>query len=59
MDEGLRWWKTWEVDAWVMGTKARRSSVEGRDKRRTGEEKDRPAAGGSVLRGAVGRGPEG
>jgi hypothetical protein len=56
VEEGFRRQKTGEVDAWEMGTKARRSSMDGRDKRRTGEEKDRPATGGSVLRGG---GPEG
>jgi hypothetical protein len=59
VEEGLWWWKTGEVDAWVMGMKVRCSSVDGRDKRRTGEEKDRLTAGGSVLRGAVGRGRRG
>jgi hypothetical protein len=33
--------------------------VDRRDKRHAREEKDRPAAGGSVLRGAAGRGPGG
>jgi hypothetical protein len=55
-EEGFRQRKTGEVDAWAMGTKARSSGVDGRDKWRAGEEKDRPAAGGSILRGAAGMG---
>jgi hypothetical protein len=46
------------VDTWVMGTKVRRSGMDGRDKRRVGEEKDRPVArfegeqgGGGTRRG--------
>jgi hypothetical protein len=35
-EEGLRWWKTSEEDAWVMGTNVRRSGVDGRDERRAG-----------------------
>jgi hypothetical protein len=34
--EGLRWRKTGEEDAWVMGRIARRSGVDGRDERRVG-----------------------
>jgi hypothetical protein len=35
-EEGLRWRKTGEEDAWAMGTNARRSGVDGRDERRVG-----------------------
>jgi hypothetical protein len=56
VEEGFRWRKTGEVDAWAMGMKARPSGVDGRGKWRAGEEKDRPAAGGSILRGAAGMG---
>jgi hypothetical protein len=31
-EEGLRWQKNGKVDAWAMGTKVRRSGVDGRDK---------------------------
>jgi hypothetical protein len=55
-EEGLQWRQTGEVDAWAMGEvcavlgrgRTRRMAREG--------EKDRPAAGGYVLRGAAGRG---
>jgi hypothetical protein len=36
-EEGLRWRKTGEVDAWAMGMSMRRSGVDGRDERRAGE----------------------
>jgi hypothetical protein len=55
-EEGFWRWITGEVDAGAMGTKARRSGVDRRDKRRAGEEKDQMAASGSVLRGAAGSG---
>jgi hypothetical protein len=35
-EEGLRWRKTGEEDAWAMGTNARGSGVDGRDERRVG-----------------------
>jgi hypothetical protein len=54
--DGVRWRKTSEVDGWVMGTKAWRSGMDGRDKWHAGEEKVWPVASGSVLRGAAGRG---
>jgi hypothetical protein len=37
VEEGLRWWKTDEVDAWAMGTSVRCSGVDGRDERCAGE----------------------
>jgi hypothetical protein len=35
-EEGLRWRKTGEEDAWAMGMNARRSGVDGRDERHVG-----------------------
>jgi hypothetical protein len=56
----LRWQKTSEVDAWVMGTSVRCSGVDGRDKRCMGEKKigQQPVApfkgGGGQQRGGGG-----
>jgi hypothetical protein len=44
VEEGLRWWKTDEVDAWAMGTSVRRSGVDGQDEQCVGEKKNRPVA---------------
>jgi hypothetical protein len=55
-EEGLQRWKTSEADAWMVGEAC---AALGRGRARQmarGEEKDRSAAGGSVLRVAAGRG---
>jgi hypothetical protein len=57
VEEGFWRWITGEVDAGAMGTKAWRSGMDRRDKRRAGEEKDQMAASGSVLRERRGGGP--
>jgi hypothetical protein len=59
-EEGLRSQKTGEVDAWAMGDEGA-ALVHGRMRQNDARgRKIRPAGGGSILRGAVGRGrPEG
>jgi hypothetical protein len=59
MEEGLRWRKTDEVDAWVMGDECT-ALGHGRTRQTArGGENFWSASDGSILRGAAGRGPGG
>jgi hypothetical protein len=58
-EEGLRWWKAGEADAWAVGGRVcdtRAWTDETNDAR---ERKIRSAGGGSVLNGSDGEGAEG
>jgi hypothetical protein len=56
--KGLRWRKTGEVDVWATGDEcaALRRGQTRQTTRGGGGENFQPAGGGSILRGAVGRG---